>query len=51
VFVAVIVSLAIASLILAKLGRTHARGVMVRSVLVGVAAMVLSLATGSLFRP
>ena len=51
VFVAVIVSLAIASLILARLGRTHVRGVMVRSVLVGVTAMVLSLATGSLFHP
>ena len=51
VFVAVIVSLAITSLILARLGRTHARGVMVRSMLVGVTAMVLSLATGSLFHP
>src|SRR3954451_14236058 len=51
VFVAAIVSLAITSLILAKLGRTHVRGVMVRSVLVGVTAMVLSLATGSLFHP
>ena len=51
VFVAVIVSLAITSLILARLGRTHVRGVMVRSVLVGVTAMVLSLATGSLFHP
>jgi vacuolar iron transporter family protein len=51
VFVAVIVSLAITSLILARLGRTHARGVMVRSLLVGVTAMVLSLATGSLFHP
>jgi VIT1/CCC1 family predicted Fe2+/Mn2+ transporter len=51
VFVAVIVSLAITSLILARLGRTHASVVMVRSVLVGVTAMVLSLAAGSLFHP
>src|SRR3954469_1580063 len=42
VFGAAIVSLAITSLILARLGRTCARGVMVRSVLVGVTAMVLS---------
>ena len=51
VFGAAIVSLAITSLILARLGRTHARGVMLRSVLVGVTAMVLSLAAGSLFHP
>ena len=51
VFGAAIVSLAITSLILARLGRTHVRGVMVRSVLVGVTAMVLSLAAGSLFHP
>jgi VIT1/CCC1 family predicted Fe2+/Mn2+ transporter len=50
-FVAVIASLAITSVIVARADRTEVAPTLVRTVLIGVAAMLLTLAGGSLFAP
>jgi VIT1/CCC1 family predicted Fe2+/Mn2+ transporter len=50
-FVAVIASLAVTSVIVAKADRTQVAPTLVRTVLVGVAAMLLTLVGGSLFAP
>ena len=48
-FVAVIVSLVITSLIAARAGGTHVVRTLVRTVLIGTVAMLLTLTVGSLF--
>jgi vacuolar iron transporter family protein len=50
-FATVVLSLALTSVVVAATGRTHVIPTVVRSVLIGVAAMLLTLAAGSLFHP
>jgi VIT1/CCC1 family predicted Fe2+/Mn2+ transporter len=50
-FVAVVVSLAVTSIILARADRTQVVPTLTRTILVGTAAMLLTLAGGSLFAP
>jgi VIT1/CCC1 family predicted Fe2+/Mn2+ transporter len=50
-FAAVILSLVITSLIAARAGGTHVVRTLVRTVLIGTVAMLLTLTVGSLFKP
>jgi VIT1/CCC1 family predicted Fe2+/Mn2+ transporter len=51
VFAAVVVALGVTSVIMARAGRTHLPRTVTRTLLIGMTAMLLTLAGGSLFHP